>query len=201
MRQNKEIFDKYADKLQSAMKREGLMNKEVAEIFDVPTYYMSNMNKHPEKVPLSFMEKVRAWAILDIPLRGYKLPTPEELLEPVPAEVSEAAKEQAQTPAPPVPETPPLTKEEKKAQKAARIRELYERSKPPRKDPKPGKGSSPDQESQPGQPDTIVISREGDKVDLSKINLRTGTTIFTAEVTDNEIIIRFPLVRMERATK
>jgi len=72
MRQNKEIFDKYADKLLSAMKREGLMNKEVAEIFHVFPSYMSNMTKHPEKVPERFMEMIRTWAISDKPLRGYQ---------------------------------------------------------------------------------------------------------------------------------
>ena len=71
---NKEIFEKYADKLLSAMKREGLLNREVAEIFDVPPSYMTNMNKHPEKASEPFMEKVRTWAISEKPLRGYKLP-------------------------------------------------------------------------------------------------------------------------------
>ena len=50
------------------------MNKEVAEIFDVPPSYMTNMSKHPEKIFQPFMDKIRAWAILDKPLRGYKLP-------------------------------------------------------------------------------------------------------------------------------
>lgn len=71
---NKDIFEKYADKLLSAMKREGLLNKEVADIFDVPPSYMTNMGKHPEKISQPFMEKVRTWAISEKPLRGYKLP-------------------------------------------------------------------------------------------------------------------------------
>lgn len=70
----KELFEKYADKLLSAMKREGLMNKEVAEIFGVPASYMTDMRKHPEKVVVPFMEKIRTWAISDKPLRGYKPP-------------------------------------------------------------------------------------------------------------------------------
>ena len=74
MKQNKEIFEKYADKLLSAMKREALMNKEVAEIFGVPASYMTDMRKHPEKVVVPFMEKIRTWAISDKPLRGYKPP-------------------------------------------------------------------------------------------------------------------------------
>lgn len=71
----KELYEKYADKLLSAMKREGLMNKEVAEIFGVPASYMSDMRKHPEKVSGLFMEKIRTWSISGKPLREYKLPT------------------------------------------------------------------------------------------------------------------------------
>ena len=71
----KELYEKYADKLLSAMKREGLMNKEVAAIFDVPASYMSGMGKHPEKVSGLFMEKIRTWSISGKPLREYKLPT------------------------------------------------------------------------------------------------------------------------------
>lgn len=79
MKQNKEIFEKYADKLLSAMKREALMNKEVAEIFGVPASYMTDMRKHPEKVAVPFMEKIRTWAISDKPLRGYKPPEAPDL--------------------------------------------------------------------------------------------------------------------------
>ncbi|HRC82062.1 MAG TPA: hypothetical protein PLF27_11835 [Sedimentibacter sp.] len=71
---NKELYEKYADKLLEAMKAENLMNKEVAEIFDVPASYMSDMRKHPEKVTEPFMEKIRTWAISGKPLREYKLP-------------------------------------------------------------------------------------------------------------------------------
>jgi len=70
----KELFEKYADKLLSAMKREKLMNKEVAAIFDVPASYMTEMSKRPEKVFGPFMEKIRTWAISGKPLREYKLP-------------------------------------------------------------------------------------------------------------------------------
>jgi len=72
MRQNKEIFDKYADKLLSAMKREGLMNIDVAAIFHVPPSYMTYMRKSPEKVPVRFMEMIRTWSISGKPLRGYQ---------------------------------------------------------------------------------------------------------------------------------
>jgi hypothetical protein len=72
---NKELYEKYADKLLEAMKAEKLMNKEVAEIFGVPASYMSDMRKHPEKVSGLFMEKIRTWSISGKPLREYKLPT------------------------------------------------------------------------------------------------------------------------------
>ena len=71
----KELYEKYADKLLEAMKAEKLMNKEVAEIFGVPASYMSDMRKHPEKVSGLFMEKIRTWSISGKPLREYKLPT------------------------------------------------------------------------------------------------------------------------------
>lgn len=72
---NKELYEKYADKLLEAMKAEKLMNKEVAEIFSVPASYMSDMRKHPERVSGLFMEKIRTWSISGKPLREYKLPT------------------------------------------------------------------------------------------------------------------------------
>ena len=79
MKQNKEIFEKYADKLLTAMKAEKLMNKEVAEIFGVPAYYMTDTRKHPERIVMPFMEKIRTWAISGKPLRGYKLPEAPDL--------------------------------------------------------------------------------------------------------------------------
>ena len=191
-------FERYADILQTAMRVEKIMNKEVAEIFDVPASYMSTLNKTPEKTPAPFMDKIRAWHVTGKLLREYKLPTPAELLEAVPQEVKEAAKEQAAATPAPAPEPPPLSKEEKKEQKAARLRELYRRSKPPKKDPKPEEGKFTEPEGVPGQSGgTFIIPRGGDKADPSIINIRTGTVIFTAEVTNNEIILRFPLVREE----
>jgi len=71
---NKELYEKYADKLLEAMKAEKLMNKEVAEIFGVPASYMSDMRKHPEKVSGLFMEKIRTWSISGKPLKDYRLP-------------------------------------------------------------------------------------------------------------------------------
>lgn len=70
----KELYEKYADKLLAAMRIEKLMNKEVAEIFDVPASYLSNLPKHPEKLSQPFVEKIRTWSISGKPLREYKLP-------------------------------------------------------------------------------------------------------------------------------
>lgn len=43
--------ERIADKLLSAMKREGLMSKEVAVIFDVPASYMSSLVRNRDNVP------------------------------------------------------------------------------------------------------------------------------------------------------
>ena len=74
MKIDKELYEKYADKLSTAMRIEKLMNKEVAEIFDVPASYMSNLPKHPKKLSQPFVEKIRTWSISGKPLREYKLP-------------------------------------------------------------------------------------------------------------------------------
>lgn len=70
----KELYEKYGDKLSTAMRIEKLMNKEVAEIFDIPASYLSNLPKHPEKLSQPFVEKIRTWSISGKPLRDYKLP-------------------------------------------------------------------------------------------------------------------------------
>ena len=71
---NEITMERIAEKVLSAMKREGLMNREVAEIFDVPASYMTDVNKRPEKISMPFMEKIRAWSISGKPLRGYRPP-------------------------------------------------------------------------------------------------------------------------------
>jgi type IV secretory pathway VirB10-like protein len=211
MEMNIEIQQRVAGRVLLALEHEKLMNKEAAEIFGFSPIYLSFIKRRTEfhKTPRKAWEAMHDWVNAGVPLRGYKSPlnAAEEVAEAeqaaVEAEALTKQQEQQQAAEAPAPEAPPLTKEEKKARKAARIRELYERSKPPKKGPKPEDVMHPDPDkqpepgAQPGQPDTLIISREGDKVDLSKISLRTGTTIFTAEVTDNEIIIRFPLVRQE----
>lgn len=208
MEMNVEIQQRVAERVLLALEQEKLMNKEAAEIFGFSPIYLSFIKRRTEfhKTPRKAWEVMHDWAQAGVTLKSFKSPLKAEVelteAERPAKEAEEYMKTQDHATAP-APEAPPLTKEEKKAQKAARLRKLYERSKPPKRGPKPEDVMHPDPDkqpepgAQPGQPDTIVISREGDKVDLSKINLRTGTTIFTAEVTDNEIIIRFPLVRQE----
>lgn len=211
MEMNVEIQQRVAERVLQALEQEKLMNKEAAEIFGFSPIYLSFIKRRTEfhKAPRKAWEVMHDWSQTGETLKSFKSPlkAAAELTEAEQAaqeaEAYMKSQDQAQASTAPAPEPPPLTKEEKKAQKIARIRELYERSKPPKKAPKPEEGKpadpagQPAPESQPGQPDTIIIPRGGDKVDLSKISLRTGTTIFTAEVTDNEIIIRFPLVRKE----
>lgn len=205
MEMNVEIQQRVAERVLLALEQEKLMNKEAAEIFGFSPIYLSFIKRRTEfhKTPRKAWEAMHDWSQTGETLKSFKSPlkAAAELTEAEQAaqeaEAYMKSQDQAQASTAPAPEPPPLTKEEKKAQKIARIRELYERSKPPKKAPKPEEGKPADPAGQPGQPDTIIIPRGGDKVDLSKISLRTGTTIFTAEVTDNEIIIRSPLVRKE----
>ena len=65
--------ERIAEKLLSAMKREGLMSKEVAKIFDVPASYMSSLIRNRDVVPQTAWEKFRDWEISGKPLRDYKM--------------------------------------------------------------------------------------------------------------------------------
>lgn len=209
MEMNVEIQQRVAERVLHALENEKLMNKEAAEIFGFSPIYLSFIKRRTEfhKTPRKAWEVMHDWSQTGETLKSFKSPlkAAAELTEAEQAareaEAYMKKQEETQATAPPAPEVPLLTNEEKKAKKAARIRELYERSKPPKKAPKPDAGKPPEPAADgpidPEQPDSIIIPRGGDKVDLSKINLRTGTTIFTAEVTENEIIIRFPLVRKE----
>ena len=67
-----------ADKLLSAMKREGLMSKEVAVMFDIPASYMSSLIRNKDNVPQPAWAKFRDWMISEKPLREWKLPEPAE---------------------------------------------------------------------------------------------------------------------------
>ena len=64
--------ERIAEKLLSAMKREGLMSKEVAKIFDVPPSYMSSLVRNRDNVPQPAWVKFRDWEISGKPLREWK---------------------------------------------------------------------------------------------------------------------------------
>jgi hypothetical protein len=187
MRQNKEIFEKYADKLLSAMKREGLMNKDVAEIFAVPASYMSNLIKRPEKTPMPFMEKVRTWDLSGKLLRGYK---PPESTEPEPvtktqeqkvAELYTAIRKKRSTLA-----VKQLVKEhdaaeaaEIKEEIAAAIAESVSTEEPTREEI----AADIRQQYENVQPQEVTVSVicKNDKVDVSRLDSRTGV-IASAEL-------------------
>jgi hypothetical protein len=187
MRQNKEIFEKYADKLLSAMKREGLMNKDVAEIFAVPASYMSNLIKRPEKTPMPFMEKVRTWDLSGKLLRGYK---PPESTEPEPvtktqeqkvAELYTAIRKKRSKLA-----VKQLVKEhdaaeaaEIKEEIAAAIAESVSTEEPTREEI----AADIRQQYENVQPQEVTVSVicKNDKVDVSRLDSRTGV-IASAEL-------------------
>ena len=188
----KELFEKYADKLLSAMKREGLMNKEVAEIFDVPASYLSNLPKHPEKLSQPFVEKIRAWSISGKPLRDYRLPeapdTEAAAINQQDADtardtaemkfrskmaVKKLAKEHAAETAAAIAEGID-TETDAKQQIAAALREEYERQ-----------NSQPKPEPTPDSEMKIVAHKNG-KVDVSRLDARTGLIIGSVEMEFDE---------------
>ena len=184
----KELFEKYADKLLSAMKREGLMNKEVAEIFGVPASYMTDMRKHPEKVAVPFMEKIRTWAISDKPLRGYKPPEAPDLeaadlnqqeadreraemkfrsklavkglLKAHGKEVAEAVAESVNTEE--TPATPFGEVSTTREEIAAELRREFERQQP--------------------QNEIVITAHKNGKVDVSRLDPRTGMLVSAYEM-------------------
>lgn len=188
MKQNKEIFEKYADKLLSAMKREGLMNKEVAEIFGVPAYYMTDTRKHPERIVMPFMERIRTWAISGKPLRGYKLPDGPDL-EAAEINQQEADRERAEMKfrsklavkgllrahgkevAEAVAESV-NTEEPTKREVATKMRKAYARAQKP----------------ETTEEVTKVVTK-GSKVDLSEINFRSGVKL-VIEIYEDGFILK-----------
>lgn len=188
MKQNKEIFEKYADKLLSAMKREGLMNKEVAEIFGVPAYYMTDTRKHPERIVMPFMERIRTWAISGKPLRGYKLPDGPDL-EAAEINQQEADRERAEMKfrsklavkgllrahgkevAEAVAESV-NTEEPTKREVATKMRKAYTRAQKP----------------ETTEEVTKVVTK-GSKVDLSEINFRSGVKL-VIEIYEDGFILK-----------
>ena len=78
MKINEITQERIADKLLSAMKREGLMSKEVAVIFDIPVSYMSRLIRNRDNVPQSAWVKFQNWILSEKSLRDYYKMTREE---------------------------------------------------------------------------------------------------------------------------
>ena len=180
----KELYEKYADKLLSAMKREGLLNKEVAAIFNVPASYMTGMDRHPENVPGPFMEKIRTWSLSGKPLRDYKLPEAPDvdaaainqqkiddaqrkfdskmavkrLVKEHRAEIAAAVAESVDTESTDNVSTTADVRQEI----AAALREEYERQ-----NPEPMPEPTPDSEMK-------IVAHKNGKVDVSRLDPRTG---------------------------
>jgi hypothetical protein len=172
MKQNKEIFEKYADKLLTAMKAEKLMNKEVAEIFDVPASYMSGMGRHPENVSGLFMEKIRTWSISGKPLREYKLPTsPDTEVAEINQQQADEAREKAEMKFRSKLAVKALAREHH-AETAAAIAEGINTEEPTKEDV----AVEIREQYERVQPKTemkIVAHKDG-KVDVSRLDPRTG---------------------------
>ena len=196
MKIDKELYEKYADKLSTAMRIEKLMNKEVAEIFDVPASYMSNLPKHPKKLSQPFVEKIRTWSISGKPLREYKLPeTPEteaaainqQEADTIPTAelttksrkylsklaVRQLVKEHAAETAAAIAEGID-TETDAKRQIVAALREEYERQNSQQM-PEP----TPDSE-------TKIVAHKNGKVDVSRLDARTGLIIGSVEMEFDE---------------
>ena len=190
---NETTMEKVADLVFAAIAKEGLMNKGAAEIFGFSPVYLSCIVKKKSwhHVSKRAWEIMHDWSQLGIPLKEYKSPLREaEAAEDGEAEkiVQEAVQAadqlleiDRQDPA----QTPTPTREEKKKEKADRLRKHYERSRPPKKEPK----SEAPQSKPKAAEETITISRDGHKVDLSNIDIRTGALV-SFEVFDNEILIK-----------
>ena len=192
MKIDKELYEKYADKLSTAMRIEKLMNKEVAEIFDVPASYMSNLPKHPKKLSQPFVEKIRTWSISGKPLREYKLPeTPETEAAAINQQDADTARDTAEMKFRSKMAVKKLAKEhaaetaaaiaegidtetDAKRQIVAALREEYERQNSQQM-PEP----TPDSE-------TKIVAHKNGKVDVSRLDARTGLIIGSVEMEFDE---------------
>jgi hypothetical protein len=96
---NEVTQERIADAVLSAMKREALVNKEVAEIIDISPVDMSNLRRRPENVSQPTWNKLRNWMISGLPLRDYK-PKPPTDLTPAPQNEEQAASGTTEPPAP-----------------------------------------------------------------------------------------------------
>jgi hypothetical protein len=146
--------ERIADAVLSAMKREGLLSKEAAVIFGFPASYMSSLIRHREDVPHSAWAKMRAWMITGGPLKEYKRPEP--TLEPMPG-VETAPADNVSTTADPLPQ-------EKKRGISKELREKFEQAKQNEKSA-----------GEPTAPEDVIIRGKNGKIDLSDLDIRTGT--------------------------
>jgi len=176
----KELYEKYADKLLEAMKAEKLMNKEVAEIFGVPASYMSDMRKHPEKVTDPFMEKIRAWAISGKPLRDYKISMPPDTEA---ADINQRQADEARDKAEMKFRSKLAVKgllREHREETAAAIEQSVDTESPNvSSTARQEIAAAIRKEYEAVQPDTkiTVVARKDGKVDVSKLNPKTGQIV------------------------
>jgi len=178
----KELYEKYADKLLEAMRREGLMNKEAAEIFAVPASYMSDMRKHPEKVSDPFMEKIRTWAISGKPLRDYKISMPPDTeAAAINQQQADEARDKAEMKFRSKLAVKGLLREHRE-ETAAAIEQSVDTESPnvsSTADVRQEIAAAIRKEYEAVQPDTkiTVVARKDGKVDVSKLNPKTGQIV------------------------
>jgi len=130
--------ERIADAVLSAMKREALMNKEVAEIIGISPMDMSNIKRHTEHVSQPTWAKLHDWLITGLPLRDYK-PKPSADFIPAPVMDDDTTSSTISVLAPQNP-----AERKKRDEIAERVRETYEisrrvpRKKPEEIEPKSG---------------------------------------------------------------
>lgn len=135
---NEVTQERIADAVLSAMKREALMNKEVAEIIGISPMDMSNIKRHTEHVSQPTWVKLHDWLVTGLPLRDYKPKPPADF---IPAPVLDDSTTSS-TIRPPAPEK--AAKGKKRDEIAERVRGTYEisrrvpRKKPEEIEPKSG---------------------------------------------------------------
>lgn len=163
--------EKVAGKVLAALKEEGLMNKEAAGIFGFSPSYLSMIIRSDtyHKVTRKAWEAMHDWSQTGNPIKGYKSPLKavEELTETEQAarEAEAYMKAEEQAMVPEVPASPAPTAEERKQEIAAAFRKDFEQA-------QRGKADQP--ESPEPVEETVTVSCKEGKVDLSKLDIRTG---------------------------
>lgn len=187
---NKELYEKYADKLLEAMKAEKLMNKEVAGIFHVPPSYMSDMRKHPEKVSGLFMEKIRTWSISGKPLREYKLPTsPDTEAAEINQQQADEAREKAEMKFRSKLAVKGLVKKHSK-EVAEAVAESVNTEGPTKQEIATKVRKAYTRAHKPETTEEVTkVETKGGKVDLSEINFRSGVKL-VIEIYEDGFILK-----------